>query len=321
MGVRRGRRQESTVQSEHDRVRDRYNVALSALVEQVRQDRAILAVLLGGSLSYDRVWEKSDIDLVLVTIDDRKVGVDSLCLDADGVNVHAMLMPRTEFRRTVEGSLRNSFMHAFLARARLVYSHDPSIAALCATLAGLGQRDQQVQLLRAGISALPAIDKAHKWLITRADLDYTALWILYAATSLAQVEVIGAGRLADREVIPQALVLNPAFFRIVYTDLLNARKTREGVESALRHVDDYVAARAPQIFGAVIDHLRDVREARSCREIEDHFTRHADVRGVTTACEYLADRRLIGRAGVATRLTRRSSVDVQEMAFYAFDPR
>lgn len=309
------------MQSEQDRVRDRYNSALTALVEQVRQDRSILAVLLGGSLSHDKVWEKSDIDLVLVTIDDRKVGVDSLCLDADGVNVHAMLMPRTEFRQTVEGSLRNSFMHAFLARARLLYSHDPSIDALCATLAELGRRDQQVQLLRAGTSALPAIYKAHKWLLTRGDLDYTALWILYAATPLAQVEVIGAGRLADREVILQALAVNPAFFRLVYTDLLNTPKTREGVEAALRAVDDYVAERAPLIFAAVLDHLREVREARSCREIEDHFTRHFDLRGVTAACEYLADQRLIGRAGVAARVTRRSHVDVQEVAFYAMGPR
>ena len=65
--------------------------------------RTLLAVILGGSLSHDKVWAKSDIDLVLVTVDDRKVETDSLCLDADGVNVHAMLMPRTEFRRTVEG--------------------------------------------------------------------------------------------------------------------------------------------------------------------------------------------------------------------------
>lgn len=309
------------MQTEHSRIRDRYDAALSALVDQVRQDRSILAVLLGGSLSYDRVWEKSDIDLVLVTIDDRKVGVDSLCLDADGVNVHAMLMPRSEFRQTVQGSLRNSFMHSFLAKARLVYSHDPSITALCATLADLGQRDQQVQLLRASIAALPALYKARKWLITRADLDYTALWILYAATPLAQVEVIGAGQLADREVIPQALALNPAFFRIVYTDLLNAPKTRKGVEDALCAADQYVAERAPRLFAAVIDHLQDVREARSCREIEDHFTRHFGIGGVTTACEYLADERLIGRAAVATTLTRRSSVDVQETAFYALAPR
>ena len=49
------------------------------------------------------------------------------------------------------------------------------------------------------------IHKAHKWFVTRADLDYAALWILCAATPLAQIEIISRGLLADREVIPQAL--------------------------------------------------------------------------------------------------------------------
>jgi len=309
------------VASQRDPVGDRFTAALDVFVEQVKNDRSILAVLLGGSLSHDRVWAKSDIDLVLVTVDDRKIETDSLCLDADGVNLHAMLLPRAEFRRTVEGSLRNSFMHAFLAKARLVYTHDPTIASLCASLADLGRRDQHVQLLRAATSALPAIYKAHKWFLTREDLEYTALWILYAATPLAKVEVIGAGLLADREVIPQALKLNPGFFKVVYSDLLNAPKTRAIVEAALRAVDEYVAARAARVFGSILDYLHEVREPRSCRELEDHFTRHFDAPGVTTACEYLADQQLIGRASVTTRLTRRSSVDVQELAFYALDPR
>lgn len=293
--------------------------ALDRFIDQVKGDRSILAALLGGSLSHDRVWDKSDIDLVLVTVDDRKAPTGSLCLDADGVNLHAMLMPRAEFRRTVDGSLRNSFMHAFLAKARLVYTHDPSIASLCASLADLGRRDQQVQLLRAATGALPAIYKAHKWFITREDLDYTALWMLYAATPLARVEVIDAGLIADREVIPQALTLNPAFFTVVYTDLLNGPKTRAVVERALNEVDAYVAARATRVFGAILEYLHEIREPRSCRELEDHFTRHLDVHDVTTACEYLADQKRIGRASVTTRLTRRSGVDVQELAFYALD--
>ena len=41
------------------------------------------------------------------------------------------------------------------------------------------------------------------------DLDYTALWILYAATPLARIEILEARLLADREVLPQAMKLNP----------------------------------------------------------------------------------------------------------------
>jgi hypothetical protein len=173
-----------------------------------------------------------------------------------------------------------------------------------------------VQLLRAATSALPAIDKAHKWFVTRGDLDYTALWILYAATPLAQVEVIGARLLVGREVIPQALKLNPAFFQTIYTDLLNAKKSPESVRAALDAIDGYVAERAVTLFGPLIDHLREVGEARSCSEIEAHFRRNFDVSGVTTACEYLADQGLIGKASTPVRLTKKSNVDVQELAFF-----
>jgi hypothetical protein len=293
-----------------------FTEALDRLVELVKDDRSILAAILCGSLSHDTVWAKSDIDLVLVTIDDRKVESSHVSLFADGMNVHAMLMPRAAFRAAVEGSLRNSFAHSFLTKGRLLFTHDQTIADLCARLPEIGERDTQVQLLRAATHALGPIYKAHKFYVTRGDLDYTALWILYAATPLAQIEVIGRRLLADREVIPQAMKLNPDFFQVVYADLLNGKKTQKDVEAALAAVDRYIAERAPALFASVIDHLRDVGEARSCTEIEDHFLRTLGVEGVTAACEYLADQGLIGKASTAVRLTKRSNMDVQELAFF-----
>jgi predicted nucleotidyltransferase len=298
-------------------IQQKFTEALDALVEQVREDRSVLAAILCGSLSHDTVWAKSDIDLVLVTIDDKKVEASDVALDAGGVNVHAFLLPRAEFRRTVEGSARNSFMHSLLTKGRLLYTHDQTIADLCDGLREIGERDTQVQLLRAATSALPAIDKAHKWFVTRGDLDYTALWILYAATPLAKVEVFGARLLADREVIPQALKLNPAFFKTIYADLLNEKKTPKSIQNALDAIDGYMAQRASTLFGPVIEHLREVGETRSSTEIETHFKRNFDVCGVITACEYLADQGLIGKASTPVHLTKKSNVEVQELAFFS----
>jgi uncharacterized protein len=283
-------------------VQRRFDAALDGFIEELRRDRAIVAAILCGSLSHDAVWAKSDIDLVLVTIDDRLVEASkdrTIPIYAEGVNIHAWLMTRTEFRKAVEGSARNSFVHSFLAKGRLLYTHDPTVADLCAGLAGIGRRDTEVQLL-----------------VTRGDLDYTALWILYAATPLAQIEVMSRGLLADREVIPQALGLNPEFFETVYTGLLNTKKTPARVQAALDAVDGYIARRTPVLFGPVLEYLTDAGEARSASEIEAHFERHLGASGVTTACEYLADQGLIGKAAIPRKLTKRSSLDVQEIAFF-----
>jgi hypothetical protein len=231
--------------------------------------------------------------------------------------VHALLIPRTEFRKTVEGSLHNSFVHSFLAKGRLLFTHDRSIADLCERLQAIGHRDAALQALRAATHALGCLDKARKWYVTRGDLDYTALWILYAATPLAQVEVIRAGRLVDREVIQQALGLNPPFFTTIYSDLLNTRKTDPAVRKALDLADGYVADRAAELFAPVVAYLVEAGESRSCREIEHHFKKTSGLDGVVLACEYLADRGVIGKASAPVRLTKRSTVQVQELAFYA----
>jgi hypothetical protein len=169
--------------------------------------------------------------------------------------------------------------------------------------------------LQAGIQALAPVDKAHKWMITRGDLDYTALWILYAATPLARIEILSARRLTDREVIPQAMQLNPAFFKIVYADLLNTKKTVHNVHAALGAIDAYLAKHTPALFGIVLDYLREVGDTRSASDLEAHFKRNFDVEGVTSACEYLSDRGLICKVSTPIQLTKRSNISMQEMAF------
>jgi uncharacterized protein len=297
-------------------VQEQFAGALAALTEQVKRDRSILAAILCGSLSHDRVWSKSDIDLALITIDDKKADREGLCLYADGINVHAFLMTRAEFRKTAEGSVRNSFMHSLLAKGRLLYTHDDTIAALCDRLRQLGERDTQLQLLAAASQALPCFYKAQKWLLTRGDLEYTALWILYTANALARIEVLEAGMLLDREALPQALELNPSFFKPIYTDLLNARKTRKNLEAVLAAIDRYLLDRAAILFAPILEHLTEVGEARSATEIDDHFHRNFGIQGVTIACEYLSDQGLIGKAALPVRLTKRSNVDVNELAFF-----
>jgi hypothetical protein len=205
-------------------------------------------------------------------------------------------------------------MHSLLAKGKLLYTHDDSLEALCRRLADIGERDTRLQMLAAATSALPAIYKARKWLVTRGDLDYAALWILYAATPLAKIEVMGRGLLADREVIPQALKLSPGFFQVVYTEMLNSKKTRKNVEAALDAIDSYLAGRM-DLFNPIVEHLREVGEARSCSDIEHYFERNFGIEGITTACEFLADRGLIGKASIAAKLTKRSNLEVQELAF------
>ncbi|MDQ6612414.1 MAG: hypothetical protein M3Y64_08270, partial [Gemmatimonadota bacterium] len=171
------------------------------------------------------------------------------------------------------------------------------------------------QLFRAASCLLAPLYKAHKFFITRGDLHYTSLWILNAATPLAQIEVMSEGQLADREVLLQAMKINPEFFRIIYTDLLDNRRSRESVAAAIDAIDNYLRVRARRLFAPLLEYLRKTGEARSATELDAHFKKTFDIDMASAACEYLADAGFIQKVSIGTQLTRHSNLSVQELAF------
>jgi hypothetical protein len=134
------------------------------------------------------------------------------------------------------------------------------------------------------------------------------------------MEVIAAGLLPDREVIPQAEQLNPPLMQAIYGDLLRKGTDRATVETALQTIEQYVASRATRVFAPVLEYLRGCGDVRSSRDIEDHFKKTYAIDGITTACEYLADIGLLDKASAPVLLTRRSNVSLQELAFFAAEP-
>lgn len=314
------------MQNSPSAVERQFESALDAFVSKAREDRHVLAAILFGSLSADRVWEKSDIDLIVITRDDKKlfrkeskdddeVSEGAALLEND-VYIHVFMQPRSAFRKMIEGGLQSSFMHSALAQSRLLFTHDESIRDLYDGIKALNARDRQVQLMHAASHVIPTLYKAEKWLHVRRDLHYAFHYIMYCINGLAQIEVFMHDQLAGREVIQQALKLNPGFFNAVYTDLIDRPKTEEAVGEALARIDGYLADRVTALFQPILDYLEEEGSARSVTEIETWFDNQMNLRGVTNVCEWLADKDIITRVSSPLRLTLKSNVDYEELAFY-----
>lgn len=309
-------------------IQEQFETALEAFVKKAREDRQVLAAILFGSLSSDRVWEKSDIDLIVVTRDDkklfRKAGGDDdevaegATLNEHDVDIHVSMQPRSAFKKMIEGGLQSSFMHAAFARSRLLFTHDDTVRDLYDGIMAFRSRDRQVQLMRAGSHVIPILYKAEKWFHVRKDLHYAFLYIMYAVPGLAQIETYLHNQLAGREVIQQALALNPGFFNAVYTDLIDQPKTEASIGEALRRIDAYLEEKISLLFQPILDYLEEEGSVRSVTDIETYFDNQMNLGGVTTVCEWLADKEIITRVSSPLRLTLKSNVEYEELAFYYF---
>jgi hypothetical protein len=298
-----------------EELQGRYRQALDSLIEKVQQDRTILAAILIGSLSYDVVWEKSDIDLMLITEEGRKKSTD-YCLVEDGINIHAHLIPRSEFKRRMESALESSFLHSTLMRGTLLFSHDETIQELFEHRGHLGERDRDIQLIRAAAGAIETINKAQKWLHVKQDVTYSFYWIMRSMDWLATIEVLLHGEVTGREVVLQALRHNSAFFNAVYTDLIHQPKSHDRVLHVLEMIDEYLLERAPVLFGPILEYLAAAGGVRSSTEVNYYFSNQMGLACVDSACEWLAHQEILQKVSTPLRLTERSHVDVEEAAYY-----
>jgi uncharacterized protein len=303
------------VHESQESITARYQAALETFVAKVKQDSYIIAAILGGSLSHDQVWEKSDIDILLVGRSE-KVRERNYYLLEDGINIHAWLLSRSRFKEQIERALQSSFFHSYFSKSTLLFSTDETISEYYQNIQHLGARDRELQLLRAGTWVLPILAKAEKWLYIKNDPAYSFLWLMYMVNGLATVEVLLHSEITGREVVQQAMKHNPAFFCAIYFDLIAQPVDGAAVERALRLVNDYLDERLYTLFQPILDYLGAAGGPRSATELDRYFEKKVQSETLGAAYEWLADKGVVQKISTPLRLTEKSRVAVEEAAYY-----
>jgi predicted nucleotidyltransferase len=305
---------EQTKKSEHAAFI--FQEALQTFVEKLKRDDQVIAAVLYGSLSYDTVWEKSDIDLKLI-VQDQKLKKGYMCFVENDVPINASIQTRNEFKRWMERSVQSSIEHSMLIRSTLLFTKDPSIEPYFEQIRYVGERDRQLQLLRLGCHTLGMAAKAEKWLYVKRDAAYSAYWIIRMVDLLAQIEVVTNGEVPMRESIQQALAMNPPFFRDIYTEMVCGEVDERKAAAALQRINGYLDERAEQLFQPILAFLKEEADVRTVTDIAEKLGSviHLDTGSITTACDWLAERGYLAKMEAETKATPKSRIELCEPAY------
>lgn len=300
----------------HD-LKERYTRALDSFVAKVTQDKYVLAVVLAGSLYHDVVWEKSDIDLILI-VEDLKQPEASFSLVEDGIIINAATYDRRRFKRTLDTALRAGFFHSWLAKTTLLYTRDETIRELYdESMFELGDHDKSLLLLRHGCFALGDLAKAQKWLRVKHDVLYSYYWLVKSLDNLASIEVISQDGIPGREVIQQALAANAPFFRSLYVDLAQQPKDAAVMQEALERVEAYLTEKTPLLFSLLLDELAEKGATMGHSELRERLS---PLLGsgvpIVDALEWLAEQGVIEKLSTPVDLTTKSRAFVDEIAYF-----
>lgn len=289
----------------------RYLAAAGSFVDKVRDDPNIIAVIVSGSLAYDVVWEKSDIDMTLV-IRDQPLQHTAYSLVEDGIAINVNLYQRSQFKRGLERAIGGSFSQSYFAKGKILYTTDESLYEYFEDLRKLGSDDIAMSAFFSAAGLVHQYNKCQKWLIARNDPLYAQYFLLMAAEYIAHMEQCLRGEPASRESIQKATAHDPALLAPFYEDLMTARRTSEELRQTIQKLDDYLMSRMDVWKRPVIEYLAD-GQLKTFTVIAGYFGSKGDF--LTNALDYLAEKGVIEKVSQTIRLTPKSKQAVEEIGY------
>lgn len=303
----------------------RFDAALQQFVERVAEDRYVLAVVLVGSLSAETIWRRESLAVWIIEADgvSRRLPSDGnderifRILVEDGINIHAELIPRSRFKKMVEGASRTAFSCNFFAERKIVFSKDASIAGWFDKANRLATKDQERELLTFSTWTIHALRQARKRLDLKRDVELASLETLEAAHSVAHTEIIRRGQVVEQDVIYRAIEGAPKLFQTIYLDVLAKRKNRRVLSAALDAIDEYLDEHYEAHLKPLLAYLKKQNRVVPLSEISDYFAfSQVHPWHFESACEWLERKGLLQKVSAPFKLTKRSGERVEEPAYF-----
>ena len=305
--------------------RQRFQAALDLFISRLSEDRCVLAAVLVGSLTEDTVWSRENLFLWVIEIDGvtkrlKSDGEDediTRILVEDDINLYCEIIPRSRFKKMVEGVSRTSFSCNFFAERRLVYCDDPSIKNWFDMANKVATKDKEKELLVSSSWAIHAVKHCRKLLDYKKDETHRIRdCLLWGAHSLAAIEIIRAGQIYEHYLMYRAVELNPELFQVVYLDLINGKPTKKKILTALERIEGYLEEHAAAHLKPITTYLKKQKRLVPMSEISENFA-YSQIYPwhIESVCEWLRDYGYVEKLSAPFKLTKKSRVDVEEPAY------
>lgn len=292
-------------------IKERYIAATESFVNRVKGDPNIIAVIVCGSLAYDTVWEKSDIDMTLI-VRDQSLHHDSYCIIEDGITINVQLFIRSTFKRSIEKMIGGSFPQSYFAKGHIVYTTDESLYEYFEEIKSMGSQDIAKSLLWLSCELIDICHKTQKWLSVKKDPLYAQYYLLKAADLMAKMEVCSKGEPPTREAILKVRDSNPKWLDSLYTNAMSHHYGVVEIQEAIGWMSQCLDRHLEVIKEPILEFMSD-QEVKTVTLFVKHFQIESHL--FINILDYLADKGVIEKVSQTIRITPKSKPALEEIGF------
>lgn len=294
-------------------IHSNYQKALNDFIEKVEKDKHILLVILVGSMAYGQLWDKSDIDVVLI-VDEFKEPIKENSFLEEDIVINASIFNRIKFKRLLESESSRGPFHSFLSVGKIVYFRDESLKKYVEKELLSNGCEDGVLLFNGAISVAHLI-KTMKWIKVEEDFEYAMYELSRMVEALARMILVLNNRTPMREPLREARDINDLTKNLY--ELFVERKSSATIMDLIQSIQCFLTENRAQIFSGVYKLFVDATMPMTITELHEQIGIQIKIDKplLVELMEWLCTQDDFMRTTVATRVTSKSRMTLDEIAY------
>lgn len=242
-----------------------YQIAFNKTVESLKVKKEVLALFVFGSIMNGDLWEKSDIDLIVIC-DELLDNINNIYTEHNDIPIHIKLIDKKKFISLCTGDNKGGYIHRLFSSSKLVFSNDKDIEELydkerffndfC------GERWNMVFLS----DLLKSISECKKYLYK--DSIYNAYTLAsISVRNYAKLIVNFSGYMINRDVVNMAMNLDDKLSCIAEEFFMRKNHLKKDIEILINYIDDNINKNMKAYTSILINYMKEINTSLSSREI------------------------------------------------------
>ncbi|WP_160671280.1 nucleotidyltransferase domain-containing protein [Clostridium sp. C8-1-8] len=246
----------------------RYQKAFNSVVERLKKNKDVLAVMVFGSMVTGDLWQGSDIDIFVIIGDDDK-DIRNIYTEENNISVHMKLLSKDNFLNFNKNNIAGSYMHRILISSKLIFSNDENITNIFNSFRYISDSEREKWNLVYLGNILKEISQCKK-LIANNSIQAGYLACMKAVEQFCSLFLNYNGYMVSKDVISVASNLDDTLQQMVDNLISQGDNLESEMTKTIDFIEAFLDKNIKNCCVALIKFFRENKNYMSSEEIKKH---------------------------------------------------
>ena len=291
----------------------KHESALQSLIDEIKQDKNVICIMHDENLQDGLIDENAVIGIFVVVKDDTYDSAHNTCIH-DDIIFEVVIWGRLQMMQDLSRQLGDVLRYSGFSHMEVVFSRDDQFVRQFNDIRTMRAQTFAAYMMESAANILNRSSKIKKHLALQKDTTYAQFQFIQISEYLARMEHLRRQLPIPDDVVIAAMKLNPTLMEYFNTQAMLAGWDTPKCIQALACLDAYLTEHIEALSSILQLCKKYKKEIITLEDMYPNF--HIPGWSMYPLLKFLSDKGLLTLVTTPVKLTRKSKVELETIAFF-----